>query len=155
PPLDGKISFEEAKVGWPSGMNADLFRRIDTDGDRVLESWEIEAQPLEDGQAALAGLRDYDLVTAVHGTPVASIADLATAWDAAGTPEVKLAVSHLDDPTTATVTLPRYGKPGEVPGWLIFALCMALAATLLSLPVPVIGGLIVVWERKISAYMQS
>ena len=155
PPLDGKISFEEAKVGWPSGMNADEFRRIDTNDDRALESWEIDALPLEDGLAAAAGAREYDLVTSVDGVKVASIADLAKAWDAGSAPTVALGVTHLDDRTTATISLPRYGHPTEIPGWLIFALCMAIAATLIALPVPVIGGLIVVWERKISAYMQS
>src|SRR5206468_2639378 len=42
-----------------------------------------------------------------------------------------------------------------IPAWILWALVMALAAALIALPVPVIGGLIVVWERKISAYMQS
>ncbi|MFI5288599.1 MAG: NADH-quinone oxidoreductase subunit NuoH, partial [Polyangia bacterium] len=40
-------------------------------------------------------------------------------------------------------------------GWLILALVLAIAAGLVALPVPIIAGLVVVWERKVSAYMQS
>lgn len=42
-----------------------------------------------------------------------------------------------------------------VPAWLVLALFMLGAAVLVSLPIPVIGGLIVTWERKISAWMQA
>lgn len=43
----------------------------------------------------------------------------------------------------------------RIPGWIVFALVLFGAAALVALPVPVIAGLIVVWERKISGYMQS
>ena len=41
------------------------------------------------------------------------------------------------------------------PVWLWLALFLLLGTLAVALPVPVIGGLVVVWERKISAYMQS
>jgi NADH:ubiquinone oxidoreductase subunit H len=155
PPLDGKISIDEAKVGWPSGMPADEFRRLDADGDRMIESYEVEGEPDQDGLAATAGLKAYDVITAANGRAVASLEELNKAWSD-DVSSVTLTVSRQGmSPPGATITLPRYGAPMEIPGWLIFALCMAVAAGLIALPVPVIGGLIVVWERKISAYMQS
>src|SRR5205823_5539200 len=51
--------------------------------------------------------------------------------------------------------LPTAGAPEPVPAWIIFALVLALAAGIVALPVPIIAGLVVVWERKVSAYMQS
>jgi NADH-quinone oxidoreductase subunit H len=41
------------------------------------------------------------------------------------------------------------------PAWLWWALALAAAAALVAAPLPVIAGLIVVWERKISGYMGS
>lgn len=41
------------------------------------------------------------------------------------------------------------------PVWIVFSLFMLAAAVLVSLPIPLIGGLIVTWERKISAWMQA
>ena len=41
------------------------------------------------------------------------------------------------------------------PAWLWWALALALAAAGVAAPIPVIAGLIVVWERKISGYMGS
>ena len=45
-------------------------------------------------------------------------------------------------------------KAPAVPAWLIWALAMLAACLIVALPVPIIGGLVVVWERKISAWMQ-
>ena len=41
------------------------------------------------------------------------------------------------------------------PAWLWWALALFAAAALVAAPLPVIAGLIVVWERKISGYMGS
>ena len=41
------------------------------------------------------------------------------------------------------------------PAWLWWALALAAAAALVAAPLPVMAGLIVVWERKISGYMGS
>jgi NADH-quinone oxidoreductase subunit H len=43
----------------------------------------------------------------------------------------------------------------SLPGWLIGVLTLLLVAAIVSLPVPVLAGLIVTWERKVSAAMQS
>ena len=53
---------------------------------------------------------------------------------------------HLADGWAATL-------PG--PAWLWWALALVLAAAIVAAPIPVIAGLIVVWERKISGYMGS
>src|SRR5581483_6590744 len=55
----------------------------------------------------------------------------------------------------ATIDLPVAGHPDAFPSWVVFALLLLIVASIVALPVPVIGGFIVVWERKISAYMQS
>jgi NADH-quinone oxidoreductase subunit H len=46
---------------------------------------------------------------------------------------------------------------GTLPGpaWLWWALALLGAAALVAAPIPVVAGLIVVWERKISGYMGS
>jgi len=41
------------------------------------------------------------------------------------------------------------------PAWLWWALALVMAAAIVAAPVPVIAGLVVVWERKISGYMGS
>ena len=41
------------------------------------------------------------------------------------------------------------------PAWLWWALALLGAAAIVAAPLPVIAGLIVVWERKISGYMGS
>ncbi len=103
--------------------------------------------------AATSGLVAGDLITAADGKPVASLDSLAAAWKSSEGIAVALTVQRATG--AATISLPAKGQPIEIPGWILFALCMALAAGIVALPVPVIGGLIVVWERKISAYMQS
>jgi len=41
------------------------------------------------------------------------------------------------------------------PAWLWWALALLMAAAIVAAPLPVVAGLIVVWERKISGYMGS
>jgi NADH-quinone oxidoreductase subunit H len=43
----------------------------------------------------------------------------------------------------------------SVPVWLVWALVMLAAASAAAAPVPIIAGLVVVWERKIAGRMQS
>jgi NADH-quinone oxidoreductase subunit H len=92
-----------------------------------------------------------DVIVAANGKGVATPAELAGAWEADGE-AVNASVKRGG--AIATLSLPRAGRPSGIPAWIVFAICMALAAGIIALPVPVIGGLIVVWERKISAYMQ-
>ena len=159
PPLDGQISKKEAHVGEPGGMSAAAFDHLDKNHDGTIQSYELEDVNETDGEAQKAGLRDGDVITAANGLPVATPQQLAAAWEGGRETYVSLAVLHPGvapaPATPATVQLPRFGRPLEIPPWLIWALCMALVAGLIAIPVPVIGGLIVVWERKISAYMQS
>ena len=152
PPIDGKLSKHEARVGEAGGLSVAEFDRLDTDGDGVIHTYEVDDLKSGEGLAARAGLNQGDLIVAANGKPVTSIASLERAWTG-NDDMVKLAVKR--GATDASVALPRFGRPASIPSWLIFAICMGLAAGLIALPVPVIGGLIVVWERKISAYMQS
>ena len=155
PPIDGKVSKGEARVGQPGGLPAAEFDRLDLNHDGVITNEEIEKQPLIDGLAASAGLRAGDLIATANGKPVTTPEDLAGAWSSGKDAAVNLGVVRAGAPVPAPISLPRFGKPMAIPAWLIFALFMALAAGIVATPVPVIGGLIVVWERKISAYMQS
>jgi NADH:ubiquinone oxidoreductase subunit H len=43
----------------------------------------------------------------------------------------------------------------SLPGWLVSVLTLLVVAAIVSLPIPVLAGLIVTWERKVSAAMQS
>jgi NADH-quinone oxidoreductase subunit H len=156
PPLDGKITRTEAKVGQPGGLTEEQFKRLDKNGDGVIATYETDEMPTENGLAAAAGLQSGDLILTADGKKVASLADLGAIWNSAGDGKANDIVLNVQRGTTqASVTMPVRGRPMEIPAWIIFAICMALVAGLVALPVPVIGGLIVVWERKISAYMQS
>ncbi len=155
PPLDGAINKAEAHVGQPGGLTEEQFARLDKNHDGLINQWEAEGSE-QDGLAAKAGLAVGDVITQADGKPIATTDDLAAAWqraDAAKADRVTVTVTRAGQP--ATIALPLAGHPSSIPAWLLFALVMALAAGLIALPVPVIGGLIVVWERKISAYMQS
>jgi NADH:ubiquinone oxidoreductase subunit H len=152
PPLDGEITRAEARVGTPDGMSEAEFRRHDHNGDGVIAMHELEAQESEDGLAARAGLRPGDLVTQLDGKPVATAAQFERAWDGAGD---KVAVSALRAGAPMSLELPSAGAPPSMPPWLLWALALLLAASIVALPVPLIAGLVVVWERKVSAYMQS
>ncbi|MSP60754.1 MAG: NADH-quinone oxidoreductase subunit NuoH [Myxococcales bacterium] len=154
PPLDGKVTAAEARIGQPGGMTEGEFARLDHDGDQVIADYEIVEEPVSDGIAASAGLARGDLIVSVDGKAMASADEMAGLWKGSGG-EIILQVGVQRGGKPATIGLPRFGRPTEIPIWLIFGLCMAAAATLIALPVPVIGGLIVVWERKISAWMQS
>ena len=152
PPINGRITKEEAHVGQPGGMPAEEFARYDINHDGNLDEWELEEQPQDDGIAAAAGLRAGDLIVAANGKPVTTVSALGAVWN---TDSASVDLTVKRGAANATIGLPRYGKPLEIPAWLIWAIVMGLAAGIVALPVPVIGGLIVVWERKISAYMQS
>ncbi len=152
-PIDGKVSRAEAHVGQPNGLPAAEFDALDANHDGVIDNFDVEHQSDSDGPAAQSGLRAGDLVVSADGRPVLGTADLADAWKKGDSVNIQLGVVRGGAPVT--VSLPRFGRPVGVPSWLISALLMLLAATIIALPVPVIGGLIVVWERKISAYMQS
>lgn len=156
-PIDGRITAQEARIGQPGGMDAAEFARLDHNHNQVLEAADIEELPEEDGVAAQAGLRRGDVIVSAGGKPTLRTVDFTAAWQT-DEPEIQVKAKRLAAGsawTDVTLSLPRYGKPSGIPDWLIWALVMALAAAIVALPVPVIGGLVVVWERKISAYMQS
>ena len=155
-PIDGRITMQEARVGQPGGMEAAEFARLDHNHNQVLESAEFEELPEADGVAAAAGLRRGDVIVAAGGKPTLRPVDFVAAWQTEE-PEIIVKAKRPSGTvwTDATVSLPRYGKPAGIPDWVVWALFMALAAGIVALPVPVIGGLVVVWERKVSAYMQS
>ena len=54
-----------------------------------------------------------------------------------------------------SVTVPRHGQPASLPSPFYLVLVALVTGLLVLLPVPVLGGFIVVWERKISGRMQS
>lgn len=148
-PFDGEITKEEAKQGGMSDADA---KRWDKNHDGKIEMYELEASTADDGLAAQAGLKAGDLIVSADGKAVASPSELDAVWVSA-TEQVDIAYARAG--STGKTVLPTAGKPDRFPEWLILAIALALAAGLVALPVPVIAGLVVVWERKVSAYMQS
>ena len=152
PPLDGEISHSEALA---TKLYDAEFAQLDENHDGTIapnELEEAEEKRPRDSLAATAGLAADDLITKANGKAVASVAELEAAW-AGGAEKVRISIDRAGAP--ATIDLPTAGKPDVLPGWVILALVLMGAATLVALPVPIIAGLVVVWERKVSAYMQS
>jgi NADH:ubiquinone oxidoreductase subunit H len=152
PPLDGEISYAEVQA---TGIPDAEYNRLDLNHDGIIDAEDLEkAEQKEpaDSLAAIAGLRAGDVITQADGKAVASARELEEAWNGSGD-RVSLAVMRAGE--AKTVDLPTAGKPDVMPGWLILMLVLLGAATVVALPVPIIAGLVVVWERKVSAYMQS
>ncbi|HZS42451.1 MAG TPA: NADH-quinone oxidoreductase subunit NuoH [Polyangia bacterium] len=158
-PLDGIITRAEAKAG---GMTDEEWARLNPRPGffRRLFGWnadqltmaQLESRESERGSAAAAGIQLGDLITTANGKPIVTPSDFEAAWQNAGD-QVPVTVTRSTG--SATIGLPSAGAPQPFPAWIIWALVLALAAGICAAPVPVIGGLVVVWERKISAYMQS
>ena len=94
---------------------------------------------------------ELDADTRAAGATTVSVTQGAQHWSSdARTPfDVELcapALQHLANGWAARL-------PG--PAWLWWALALLGAAALVAAPLPVIAGLIVVWERKVSGYMGS
>jgi NADH:ubiquinone oxidoreductase subunit H len=150
----------------------------------VLERTEAEFHEREDSPAAKAGLKEGDVIVAAlldetgrpaslrpdeagagfacepatACAPVQSVAQLVNVWAREGAPDVKLGVLRPAEggkTIAQAVSLPRYGKPASLPGWIWLAIALVVVGLLVILPVPLFGGLIVVWERKIAGRMQS
>ncbi len=153
PPLDGKITKEEAKVGQPDGLSTAEFNKLDANHDGVITLLELEDQEGEAGLAANAGIKLGDTILTADAKPVGTEENLEDAWKA-GSDRVHMTIKRLDG-REVTFDLPRAGAPSPLPSWIVWAIVLMLVATVVALPVPIIAGLVVVWERKISAYMQS
>jgi NADH:ubiquinone oxidoreductase subunit H len=153
PPLDGEISYKEALA---TVLTDEEFARLDTSHDGTIQHYELEEAEHKvalDSLAAQAGLQVGDVITKADGKAVASVRELEAAWQGEAGRKIPLAVTRMGE--EKTLELPTVGKPDLLPGWLILALVLMGAAGLVALPVPLIAGLVVVWERKVSAYMQS
>ena len=149
PPLDGVISKDEAKAG---GMTDEEWKRLDSDKNGLVPLYEIEERNTENGLAANSGLKVGDLITKANDVPVSTLGQLEDAWQGeAG----KVTVEATRAGAVIKADLPTAGHPEPFPAWIILAIVLALAAGVVALPVPIIAGLVVVWERKVSAYMQS
>ncbi len=158
-PLDGAISRAEAKAGGMSDAEFDrlnprpgfLGRLFGWNKDRV-DGHALESHKSEQGAAAASGLRAGDLIVKASGVPIATPAAFEAAWEHAGD---RVSVDVQRAGGAATVELPSAGAPSQFPAWVIWALVLAVIAGIVAAPVPVIAGLVVVWERKVSGYMQS
>jgi NADH-quinone oxidoreductase subunit H len=133
-------------------MSDSDWKRLDGNHDGKIELYELEAHDSDNGLAAAAGLKVGDIIAKAHGRPVTTVGQLEAAWQ---TDADQVMIEVQRGSGTQTIGLPRAGAPSPLPAWLIFALVLAIAAGVIALPVPLIAGLVVVWERKVSAYMQS
>jgi NADH:ubiquinone oxidoreductase subunit H len=152
PPLNGEISHEEMLAG---NMTDAEFARLDVNHDGTIDASdleEIEEKNPADSLAAQSGVRTGDLITKANDQPVVTLAEMEKAWQPQND---KVTLSITRGEAEKTIALPTAGKPDILPAWLILALVLLGAATVVALPVPLIAGLVVVWERKVSAYMQS
>ncbi|RMH42871.1 MAG: NADH-quinone oxidoreductase subunit NuoH [Deltaproteobacteria bacterium] len=160
---DGKVHLDEAKAR--GFTDEDTFRWADLDGDGVLTRHEIldfleqngvdthEDSRLPPSPAAAAGVRAGDILAEVDGKPTPTFVALYRVWHASDA--AKAAVTIIRDGGRVSVEIPRYAGPQPIPTGFLYALILVAVGLLVVLPVPVLGGLIVVWERKISGRMQS
>src|SRR5262249_16424349 len=89
PPLDNKVTLEEAKAG---GLSEAEFKKIDRNHDKVISRAEAEEHDHLPGFAAAAGIKDGDVVVAVEGLSVKSVDAFAAAWRR-DTPSVPVTVA--------------------------------------------------------------
>jgi len=159
---DFKVSLDEAKSrGY---TDVDTFDWVDLDGDGFIDRHEIadfleengvdphEEVSLPPSPAAAAGIQNGDVIAAADGHATPTINALYQAWQGKGataTVTVRRGDQQLD------LTVARYGREPTVPSGFFMILVLVVTGLLVVLPVPVLGGFIVVWERKISGLMQS
>lgn len=151
-PLDGKVSTKEAAA---RGFDLDLFTELDENGDGQVDRHEAHEHDRPASPAAVAGLRKGDLIVAAGGHDIKGLDDFADVWMRGEGATIPIGVVREGKPLEPNPHLPRYGRPASVPeGFLLGGILFAVGL-LVILPVPVIGGLIVVWERKLAGRMQS
>lgn len=148
-PLDARVHKGEALA---AGFDEELFAEIDENGDGYVERLEAHHFDRGPSPAAAAGIRKGDLLLEAGGRRLSAPNDLPVAWKGDG---ATVAVKLLRGGETLEVSLPRYGKPASLPQGFLLAGILFAIGLLVILPVPLIGGLIVVWERKIAGRMQS
>jgi NADH-quinone oxidoreductase subunit H len=96
-------------------------------------------------------IADMTETRAVAGASTITVVQGAQRWtsDARAPFDVELSAPSLERVAIGWAA----GAPG--PAWLWWALALLGAAALVAAPLPVLAGVIVVWERKISGYMGS
>jgi NADH:ubiquinone oxidoreductase subunit H len=128
------------------------LERVDADGSGAIDRHEAEAAHAAPSPAAAAGLAVGDVVVRADDQDTPSVAALWAAWQGRGA-TVALAVRRGADEIHLPVA--RHGRPPALSSSFLWAGVLVAIGLLVILPVPVLGGLIVVWERKISGYIQS
>jgi NADH:ubiquinone oxidoreductase subunit H len=163
---DARVHLGEAEAR--GFADRETLEHVDADGDGAIDRHDIHhyleehgvdaaTDPaLEPAPAAAAGLRTGDVIVAASGTPIESVGGLARAWDqqAAGV-TIPLTVMRDGKQVVPAPAVARYGRPASIPSGFLMAGLLVAVGLLVVLPVPLLGGLIVVWERKISGYIQS
>jgi NADH:ubiquinone oxidoreductase subunit H len=162
-----------------------VVRALGNTGERDGYVTRDEAVSHERGRspAAVAGLQEGDVIVAAMLKPgkfdvgpdqkprcepadscreIKTVDGLAQTWISEGEPTITLGILRTSQAGTApatvapaTIELPRYGKPASIPSGFLLGGILFAVGLLVILPVPIIGGLIVVWERKIAGRMQS
>jgi NADH-quinone oxidoreductase subunit H len=112
----------------------------------------LTAEPTP-GPAAAAGLAVGDVIVQVDNRPVRAVDSLVSAWPHHNQAMVPVTVIRAG--TELTFVLPAAERPRLLPTSYLLVLVLLATGLIVILPIPLIGGLIVVWERKISGYIQS
>ncbi len=115
-----------------------------------------ETRVLFDADAAFEALAgDARMVKATVQVVQKTAAGERNFTSAAAAPfEFDLFPPSLQKLAQAATAQPEGAPSPLLPPWVLWAGIMLIACLVIALPVPVIGGLVVVWERKISAWMQ-
>jgi NADH-quinone oxidoreductase subunit H len=159
---DFKVHLDEAKS--QGYADEDTFAWADLDESGDLDRHEIhefleqngvdvdEDAALPPSPAAAAGIRAGDVIVSADGVSARTVGSLHDAWSGAG---ATVAVVVVRDGEQVSLSVGRYGAPDNVPSGFLMVLVLVVTGLLVAGPVPVLGGLVVVWERKISGRMQS
>lgn len=142
---------EAASRGYP--VDDGTFDRADHDGNDVIDRHEAEHAGRDPSPAWKAGLRPGDVIVEADGRAVSSVGSLLDAWELGEGATVAVTAQRGD--ATMSFRVARYGQPESLPSGFLLAGILVGVGLLVVLPIPVLGGLIVVWERKISGRMQS
>jgi NADH-quinone oxidoreductase subunit H len=146
PPLDARVSKDEAGAAWAGAAP------LDEDGNGRIDRFEAEAGEHEAGFAWHAGILAGDVLVRSGDRTLATADDLVALWrgDAA---TVEVEIQRGQEKTSAV--LPRYGAPYDIPEGLLLAGIPILACLLLIGLLGPFSGLVVVAERRIAGRMQS
>ena len=148
---DALVHRDEAQHG--GYLDVETFDYIDANDDAVLDRYEATDANSKPSLAASAGVELGDIIVSVNGINTLTSESFLSTWNDAVGPSTTVGLLRQGTPTK--VSLSRHGQPAAMPSGFLFAGVAVGAGLLLMMLIPVLGGLIVVWERKVAGRIQS